>query len=185
MYFIGWATDPGQAWMSMDYVTAELYNVKTQTPLAGRQHSLGGLAVVVRERYRPSAGLHGLSGFRPGYDQAGNQVGSAITSANPGVTINSAFGTPDGEHIVVSYWDGTRLYDADTGVQTDAPDLPVISSIISQNGIAAGTTADGGSICSIRTLSRSLPSCRPATATRSRCLQRRRFATGGWQHHRR
>ena len=98
---------------------------------------------MVRERCRPSAGLHGLSAFRLLYDQTGNQVGSAITSANPGVTINSAFGTPDGKRIVVSYWDGTRLYDADTGVQTDAPDLPIISSVISQNGIAAGTTADG------------------------------------------
>ena len=57
--------------------------------------------------------------------------------------IISALGTPDGRHIAVSYWSGTRWFDATTGEEDSSPPLPLIDSLISSTGLGAGTTADG------------------------------------------
>jgi WD40 repeat protein len=141
--WVGWGAAPDEAWLTTDGLIAERYNLTSQNKLTGRgiplENSAGAFVNdVAHQRIYVS-----YSDSVRTYDETGHPIGSAIRSEHPGATINSAFGTPDGTHIVVSYWDGTRLYDTNTGTQTDAPDLPIITSIISQNGIAAGTTADG------------------------------------------
>jgi WD40 repeat protein len=129
--------------MTKDGLTAERYNLTTQTQLVGRGIPLENATLTFVNDVAHQRIYMVYPNSVRAYDEAGHPVGTVITSEKPGATINSAFGTPDGEHTVVSYWDGTKLYDTNTGVPIDAPDLPVISSIISQNGIAAGTTADG------------------------------------------
>jgi WD40 repeat protein len=81
-----------------------------------------------------------------GFDQAGQYIGPTI--APPSIVEDNfinVWSTPDGKAIVVSSSaDGTHLYDAATGARLNASGAPLVRSVVGRNGIAIGSTLDGG-----------------------------------------
>lgn len=142
-----WTADPDELWVVFlegTGGTVRRFNVRTQTVVPGAAITFEGDQPVLYDD-APHDRLYLLWGHQiKVYDQHGQYIGPTIPAPQrTGDTLNSVWPTPDGTKLVVSWWYETHLFDAVTGKQLDTPSLPLMLSIVSPNGVAAGSTADG------------------------------------------
>ena len=147
VFVFGWSPVQKEFWGldSADPTRIRRFDALTGASVAGAVIDLShsGIFSLVRDDLHHRAFLM-WPDLIVGFDTDSGEVGPRIEPPpSAGHNINSIAASADGTRLLVSFWQGTRSYDATTGEPLDGDLLPYTLTVAGPNGLAVGSTADG------------------------------------------